>query len=298
MRIGNRLFPYPVLNREHIANHFINSSFRLDLTIHKEQGYFILKDICYVTNNENLLRLVYENKVSVLCIVECSQTVYRQSFEISDVPQTIRIPIFDLKDNVVISSYAYAKENINNYYDGDFLEEYQGVSFDIEKYDILASDDGFTDKVVYEENQDAKVSSIFLVVKDLDSNSKAMKVEMKSNKIILTLPPDQFTMYDRMKLISHFQNVYFSIMLVPALAQIFESLKKDSIEEIRYEYDWFLSIEKAYEKVFGFALSQSDFQSADSLILAQELLGSPSTKAIETIYRFAVKNGGGYDAEE
>ena len=58
---------------------------------------------------------------------------------------------------------AYATKDFV-YSDDDFLDDYEGNSFNIEKYDILGIDDGFSVRINYDETKDKKVSSIFLVI--------------------------------------------------------------------------------------------------------------------------------------
>ena len=68
----------------------------------------------------------------------------------------------------------------------DFDDDYDGFRFTIEKNDILAVDDGFTNKIEFDEDEDNKKSSIFLIVKDLSIKDETMRVEFDTNKITIS----------------------------------------------------------------------------------------------------------------
>jgi len=286
------------MNREIVANQYVNSFFRIEVEFLSIPEHFILHNAHYVTNNDNLISLIEAGRAEVLCVVESSTTVFRKTYPITQTPQDISIPLYDLRDNVVISAYAYAKETITGFTDSDFLEDYQGVSFNIEKYDIIACDDGFTQKVKYDESEDTKVSSIFLVVKDIETRSDVVRVNERQRNIVLNVPGNYFNMYDKMKMITYLQNVFFAAMLIPALSAILERYKNDDLDDLRYRFDWFSSIEKAYEKNYGSKLTNESLQKTDSIELAQNLLGFSMVKSIETVYTMMQNKKGRADDDE
>ena len=89
MRIGKRLFPYPVLNSQTVLNLYHNSTFSFVCDLNQEDEYFILENTHYINNNDTIQNLIDEGKVTVVCIVECSSTIYRETFKITDVPTRI-----------------------------------------------------------------------------------------------------------------------------------------------------------------------------------------------------------------
>ena len=213
MRIGKRIFPYPIIHNSSPSHSFYESYFSFYYKIESQENLFIIKDIYYKLENTYINRLINENKVKVVCIVECSHTVFRKKYEIYKEPKNIEIPIHFLNDKVEISAYAYATQNIDNYRHCDFIYEYTGYNFQIEKYDILAADDGFTVKVNYEETKDKSVSSIFLIIKNMTENEGLMRIELSRNKIKILLPEKQFNLYDRMRKQPIFKNFYFCIFV-------------------------------------------------------------------------------------
>jgi hypothetical protein len=290
MRVGKRLFPYPVLNNQKNLSGFKNSYFGFDYDLEKKDNNIILKNICYETNNENLEVLIEEGKVCVTCIIECSETLFRNSYMISQTFRDIVIPIYSLKGKVVISAYAYALVDIPEYYDIDFLEEYDGFSFDIEKYDILACDDGYTTKIKYDEQEDNKVASIFLVLKKFGDTSERITVRENDERIIIDVPEKQFDIYDKMKLNPYLRNIFFSILIIPALSYIVEKHKDRDIEDLRLDYNWFVSIENKYEELYNKKLTNDSLKNLAGIEIAQLLMNYPITKGIDELFSLSMNS--------
>ncbi len=150
-------------------------------------------------------------------IVECSASSYRKLFIVSDVPQDIKIVIGDLSGSVSMSAYLYAATSIPNYCNSEFLEDYSGYVFNIEKYDIMAIDDGYKFNIDTNPEADNRVPSIFTIVKQNDA-SKQMIYQSTQNKINICLSPEFYSDYDNMKSSSEFNNIMFAMLAIPALA--------------------------------------------------------------------------------
>ena len=198
MRIGKKLFPYPTINNSKNASCFQNSNFALIYDDVEDDNNLVLKNAHIELDNQTLIELFEQGKIDATVIVECSSTIFRKSFKISRIPKDIIVPVMNLRDQVVISCFVYATEDFS-YISDDFLEDYQGYTFNIEKYDILAIDDGFTTKIEYDESKDKKVSSIFSIIKDEFISNNVMKIEPTSKKIVIHLPEEQFGCYENMK---------------------------------------------------------------------------------------------------
>ena len=289
MRIGKRLFPYPVINNQKDLSSFEKSNFGFEFNIIQNKGEFILDKIRYSTDNENLERLIESKKANVVCIIECSSSIYRKTFDITNEFTRITIPIQQLKDKVVISAYVYATENITDYHDFDFQEDYQDYSFHIDKYDILALDDGFTTRVNYDENEDNKVSSIFLIIKDEANTSELMKVEETVDKIVIQLPPTQYDIYFQMRVNSFFNQIFFSIFIIPALSYIISKNQNSDVEELRTNYSWFSAIEKKYMELYQKELDNASFEKISPVLFAQELMNFPTTKSINDLFTLTMQ---------
>lgn len=303
MQIGNKLFPYPTINNNEIRNCFKETKFTLKSNDTNDGQNYVLEDTYVEINNENITKLIEEGYVGIGLIIECSATVFRKMYEISTEPQTIKIPIGDLRDKVEISCYMYAKKNIENFEDIDFLEDYKGYSFEIDKNDIIAIDDGYTTIIDYDESIDKKVSSIFQIIRD--PKAESMIIEKKAKKIVISLPEEEFTYYDSLSKNDNFQNIFFSMIAIPALTYCLKEFQdivkmgEYDLDDIEMEYNWLISVKKAYKNQYGEELTEEILKTKNISTIAQTLLNNGNLKGIKDLFDISIgrKLAGGEEDE-
>ena len=292
MQIGNKLFPYPTINNSNLRSCFKETTYSFKSTDHNDGQNYILEDACIEINNENIKRMIKENQLGVGLIIECSATVYRKMFEITTEPQTIKIPIGDLRDKVEISCYIYAKTDLENFKDNDFLDDYNGYSFKIDKNDIVAIDDGYTTVIDYDESIDKKVSSIFQIIRDKSANS--MVIEKKAKKIVISLPEEEFTYYDNLRKNDNFQNIFFSMIAIPALTYCLKEFQDAvrlgdyDLDSIEMEYNWFISVKNAYKKQYEVELTENILKNDNVSVISQKLLNDGNLNGIKDLFNISV----------
>ena len=303
MQIGNKMFPYPTINNIGLRNCFKETTYAFKCNDYNDGQNYILEDACVEINNENIKKLMTEGYLGVGLIIECSTTVYRKMYEITIEPQTIKIPIGDLRDRVEISCYIYAKKEIEKFQDDDFLEDYNGYSFKIDKNDIIAIDDGYTTVIDYDESIDKKVSSIFQIIRDKSADS--MVIEKKAKKIVISLPDEEFTYYDNLRRNDNFQNIFFSMIAIPALTYCLKEFQDAirtgdyDLDSIEMEYNWFISVKKAYKNQFNVELNEEILKNTNVSVVAQKLLNNGNLKGIKDLFDISIgrKVYGGEDDE-
>ncbi len=303
MQIGNKMFPYPTINNIGLRNCFKETTYAFKCNDYNDGQNYILEDAYVEINNENIKRLMSEGYLGVGLIIECSTTVFRKMYEITIEPQTIKIPIGDLRDRVEISCYIYAKKEIEKFQDDDFLEDYNGYSFKIDKNDIIAIDDGYTTVIDYDESIDKKVSSIFQIIRDKSADS--MVIEKKAKKIVISLPDEEFTYYDNLRRNDNFQNIFFSMIAIPALTYCLKEFQDAirtgdyDLDSIEMEYNWFISVKKAYKNQFNVELNEEILKNTNVSVVAQKLLNNGNLKGIKDLFDISIgrKVYGGEDDE-
>lgn len=303
MQIGNKMFPYPTINNIGLRNCFKETTYAFKCNDYNDGQNYILEDAYVEINNENIKRLMSEGYLGVGLIIECSTTVFRKMYEITIEPQSIKIPIGDLRDRVEISCYIYAKKEIEKFQDNDFLEDYNGYSFKIDKNDIIAIDDGYTTVIDYDESIDKKVSSIFQIIRDKSADS--MVIEKKAKKIVISLPNEEFTYYDNLRRNDNFQNIFFSMIAIPALTYCLKEFQDAirtgdyDLDSIEMEYNWFISVKKAYKNQFKVELNEEILKNTNVSVVAQKLLNNGNLKGIKDLFDISIgrKVYGGEDDE-
>lgn len=309
MRIGNRIFPYPTLNNNtQLSEYDENSSFELTLTTTEkgeliiEQEQVVLRDIHFILENDGLKELYYDNKLKCALIVECSSSLFRNVTHITDTPVDITFPICNLSEHVFVSAYLYASEDLENYKNDKFIEDYDNYKFDIEKYDILAIDDGFKFRIDIDPDKDNKVDSIFTIVKR-DSNEQQMEYLSDTNKIIIYLSPEYYGYYESVKADSTLNNVIFAILLIPTLVACLNELKLNidddsDMEDVIEQKRWFKSICLSYEKATSSALTLEEFKESDTLKLAQIVLNNATCNGLGDFTNILINGTGGSSEDD
>lgn len=289
MHIGNRIFPYPVLNRNDALSDYVATSvFNLKFDIDEsgspiiQNGNVVFKNLHYILTDATLADLVAQGKLKGAFIVECSASVYRSQFDITDVPTDLAVSAHEINGNVAVSCYLYAAEDIVGFKSEGFISEYSGYAFDIDKFDILAVDDGFKFKIELDPAEDDKVASIFTVVKK-DNAGDIMSCSYNDKKIVIHLPEAYYGCYDNIKSKKECNNIAFAILAIPALVYCMEKLLTEgyhSIDDILEEYSWFNAICASYKKLTGTALEFDEFTNISKLELAQMVMNSGSCNGL------------------
>ena len=290
MQIGKKGYPYPILNNAKNFNCYMNDTYSLELEEVEDGDNYILKNVRIETNSELLKRLLETKKAKAMIMIESSATIYKYSEEISLEPKDIIIPINRLAGRVEISSITYATETITDLNSPDFIDDFAGYSFRIEKYCPIAIDDGRISKIEYDDLEDKKVSSIFSVVKSFDSDKRIMTVINDDKKIKIELPEKEYKNFDRLNGQSIFQHIFFSIIIIPALSMCLKEIQEElkyhnkMIEDIIDVHTWFISVQNAYKKITGTTLTEEIFMATDVLELSQLIMDDCIVNSIDDFH--------------
>ena len=249
MQVKGRIFPYPVLNNNPVFSGFKTEGFNLNYEAMEDESSYTLKGLTFQTESKIINELFKEEKIGICLIVECSFTVYRKKFELKDKPKDIIRKKVDFSEKVCISLFAYAKEDFLLKSD-EFDEDYQGIDFPIEKYDILAAYDGFTVTFRHDESSDNVVKSIFSIIVNHEVKDGPYTIDCDTNprKIIVTLSEKDFKNYQIVYTAPNYREVFFCMLLVPALQDALNNclnlIKCDGkdIDDICDQYLWCRSI--------------------------------------------------------
>lgn len=287
MKVGKKLFPYPTLNNSDLLNSYVESHYSVQFDMVQEENNLVLKNTHIDIENMSIERFLEDGRARAILIIECSQTIYRKIIEISLKSQDIKIPLSDLNGTVELSSYIYATKDIENYNSEYFLEDYRDYNFNIEKYDILAIDDGYRTSIIHEDKKDKKISSIFSVIPNINQEIKeGFEVSAEKDKIVISIPYEYYGSYDNMRFNDNFMNIFFGLMAIPALSSCLQTIKdnfeeyNDDLEEVVFKYSWFNSVINRYKVIFEKDMTSESFKEMDSFFFAQCLLDNGSTKAI------------------
>lgn len=286
MHIGNKIFPYPVLNANLQLTGYNETSsfgFSFEKNVDKicvENGKLCFKQIRLEIANQELEKLLSSNKIAGAFVVECSRSMFRKTFPISTSAYDVRIDIEKLSGSVEVSAYLYATENIIGYQSKDFKPVFHEYAFDIEKFDIVAIDDGFHFNVDVDTNADNNVSSIFTVV-GTEMQGDYIGYDLRSDQIVIQVPQKMYESYKMIKRDPNCNNIAFSMLAIPVLAECLRDLCSDAdFEEAIDNNSWLKSVVTAYKRETNKDLDIDTLNSETPLKVAQIVLNYAVCKGL------------------
>lgn len=290
MQIKDRIFPYPILNHNKSLSNYKDIDFVMNYEQTETDSEYILRNATFTTESKLINDLVEKNLIKIQLIIECSSTVYRKAFKIGKNPKDIHLNKSDFYEKVSFSMYATAIENFTLQFD-DVDEDYSNIEFEIEKYDILAANDGFTVSFIRDEAADTFAQSIFSIIvnKELDENVPYTVECNSSKKIQIILSEKQYNSYKLIYNVPKYTEVFFNMLLIPALIESLSLCRMElnqnscDLDDIGDKFQWFRSIRSSYKKIKGHDLTVEEFKNCSIVSLAQELLGKPFNKALDNL---------------
>lgn len=278
MDIRNRFFPYPVLSS--FSDDYKSTYFNNEISLVRE-----LNDLVFTLksnlDNSGLLNLINEEKAELIYHIECSQMFYRTIVRTSDIESVFRVEGKKLQGKVNVCSFIIAKEDIENYYNEDFHEDYGQIEFTILKGNFLAigSQHNFT---ITKDTEDLfKVSSIFSIIRENTDENIGVKINPDGDKIKIILNNEDFSNYRILANRPDIQPSLHGMLIYPALVQILERIKFSDIEEIE-DKRWYKAINGKLTQG-GLELSAEVIELHGSDTLAQRLLGLPINRALKAL---------------
>lgn len=302
MLVGKRIFPYPTLNVQKNLSSYKETMFDFNFDVKQIEEDLIIDNIQIQINNDELNLMIKNDIISLYILIECSSSIYRQIFKYDNNLETISLNIRDFKGKTQVSCYGVANDEIYDFRSADFVDEYQGFSFNIHKHNILIIDDGKTFPVQYDEDYDKVISSIFNVIKNIDGDQKLVSIDIKTRTIDISLPEKQYKTYENFNDAEETKKIFFSILLIPALVKglnlVFQKIladEFDDIDDIKTDFEWFNSVVARYKEIFKTELTIEDLKEKDMFELAQGLIDYPIIKSVDEIYDYY---RGGDDEDE
>ena len=284
MVIRYKMFPYPVLTE--FTDDYIGSKF--DVTIEEMQHGYDRRLYFNVTlKNDTLLQLIKDGKANYVYHLECSQTGFRKAVQTKDKISDIVISHKDVCGKLQICPFIVASEDIHNFTSPSFHPDYEGVDFNIEAGCVLAIANPREVNIIKEIDDLSRIPSIFSIVPNYDSSISYMTIEISQPRIVIMLPQNDYNTYGLIDSGMMMSDTLNAMAVVPALIYALDEVKRTPAQE-RYHFEddgciWYLTIKKVLSEKFNCDIGSTDFDSANTVELAQRLVEEPMHKALETI---------------
>jgi hypothetical protein len=287
MQLRNRYYPYPVIVEG--GDYYENSEFSSSVNQEME-GYDAKITITVELNDTLLLQKIEQGEVVYAHHIECPQTCYRRVIKTKEKVKDILLKDKDVNGIVQICSFVIAEKDIDKYTNESFAADYRGWKFNIEKGCILAIGNQYNVRINKIRDDLANTSSIFSIVPNADQTENNLLVDLGQQKIVISLPEKTYQQYYNIQGYIDIQPAMHSMIIVPALVYVFSELRStENLEEMEY-YRWYRSLKKACNGI-GINIDEEGLKKMDLFKVAQQLLNSPISKAIE----YSAMGGGIYE---
>lgn len=279
MSIQNRSFPYPVLRLEN--SDYIGCDYISEIEL-SDRITNILIEFKTRLDNEDLNKLLAEEKIEFVYRIECPKTYYREIIRTSDEHIKFNLDNNNLLEEVKIDSIIVAKKEILNFYSKDFHEDFKDTKFDFTIGNIL----GIGKSIIFKSDKNINdlysVDSIFSIVRrDVDQEA-GMRVGINSNeKIQVSLFKSDYNKYAILVKSPRYKSILNTMIVLPALIWVFENIKlSEEFYESNKDSRWLKSINIVLEAI-DLELTPESVERYTSFELAQNLLGMPLYRSLD-----------------
>lgn len=287
MDIRNRFFPYPVLSS--FSDDYISSHFTTEIALDRELNDLIFNFKSDI-NNTGLINMLDDEKAEYVYHIECSQMFFRTIVKTSDLETSFRVEEKKLQGKISVCSFIIAKEDIEDYSNEDFHEDFDDTKFSIPKGSFLAIGSQYNFTITKDTEDLFKIPSIFSIIREDTDDNIGAKIDSDGEKIKIILNNEDFANYRILANRPDIQPSLHGMLIYPALIQIFERIKLSNLEEFE-DRRWFKAISIKL-KQGGLELNKDTIDLHGSDTLAQRLLGLPINRAL-----YALVNLGEEDEE-
>jgi hypothetical protein len=275
----NRLFPYPVLRKGN--KNFNSAAFEANVQYkYNEKEYEFLVSINLT--DKNLINLAKANEVSILCHLECSKTKFRIVKELQTGENQFKVDVASLDGRLQLVALIVAKKDLEDYHSDDFDSDYEDNTFFIRKGNILGVAEIPPVFIENKKENNSSLPSIFNIRSSEDE--EFMKVGYEDNRIMITLPIEEFKIRNANNNGLHSRRIMNSMIVFPTLVAILNEISKPESIQDYGNLRWFAVVNK---KLKGLNppvdLQNGDLENSDIFHVAQQLLEELFSEAMISV---------------
>jgi hypothetical protein len=266
MKFNDVSFPHPVLGISDTVSGVIDFT---DELLSDKDTYHIKFEL--VQNNDDLNRLLAENKLEYFCEVTCTNTLYRKVFTSLESTIDFDLPKKQVKGKVEFTCLLVSKCDIPGYVNEDAHSDYLGFTFDIDIGDILAvfGKYSFNADIKYERLK--AVSEILTVIPT--DEFEVTNINLDSPKIEVQMPENDYEKFaGSYSGDEKYIPIFHSSVVLNALLVALYNLNNYS--------------DKFWAKAISYRLNEKEFENLDIKEsenipeIAQRLLGNPLNRLL------------------
>ena len=275
----NGNYPYPVLLEE--EKYFKSSTIHAEYYKSATEDEHIIRIDCLL-DNEQILKMIEEGKAEYIVQIESPNAFYRKVFCFSNSDNIeIRISKDEIIDYIDMGLAIIAREDIYNYENDDFIDEYKGINFDIKKNEMLAIANPRKNIEIFYDGEILKeVKNLFLFKR---SDTNMVSYNNDGDRIVVYIPQDLLNKYAEYKNYGNKSAITIlnSLVFVPVLTGIINDMIL--IDDISKYKTWYKTLKFKIESIAKEEKRDADACINEPLETAQKLLSYPFINITETM---------------
>lgn len=281
MQIKERHFPYPVM-APWSDDLIFNADCSLEPSVDQHNNRYILS-YSVTIGNQTIQQLLSEKKALLVMHVECSNTLFRSPFELDVLNDRgnskgeLELSADDIFGSTEASILVISKENITNYQPDGLHLDYQGISCELVKGDIIAALATYKFTLFQDYDRLKQLSSIITFKKDEENKTGPITIDFNSDKLIAMLPSKLHDQYLELKDNKSCSSILTSMLVIPVLTE--------GLTEILNNWDNKGSISEKWFNILWQKLEDMkiDLKSTSPFVAAQTILDLPYGRSSEEL---------------
>ncbi len=275
-------YPYPILRAKPIDYRDSIFEVKVSKEVTKE-GYNL--QVEFGVNNPEIKELLDKKILAYAIQLQCISTWYRELKICNSDRQTIFIPSGMVHERVDLCPCIVSLERIEKFSNKDFTEDFDGISYEINKGEVVAIGERQKFDAIYKNDIIKKGDPIVHFVND--ENSPIMFCEWEYDAIRIHLPKEQYIKYNEMGQYEPWKiPVLNAIYVVPAIVQGIYEIFRDVVENgsgTLESYSWYKTLKVMIQK----AAKDNDVEFRrmlnDPIKTAQRLLNDNSKHSLDIL---------------
>ena len=217
-------YPYPILRGE--KTDYQTSTFTAQLSKKNlKDGYII--NASYSVSNSEIQRLIEDKKAAYALQIQCVSTWFRKLEISSSSIQEFKLSSNLIHERVDLCPCIIALEEIKDFNNSDFSEDFEGISFSVNPGEVLAIGERQKFDAIYKDDIIKKGDPIVHFIND--EQASVMFCEYDFDTIRIHLPKQQNEKYNRIGTYEGWKvPVLNAIYVIPAIAMGIEEIYKDT----------------------------------------------------------------------
>lgn len=279
MRIKNRLTPYPVL--DDFGDDYIGSSFIVDYQV-KSQFTEVYGKLVFGLENDDIQKLIDDNKAEYMVHIECPSTCYRTVISSSEPEMEFRLESSLVAKVIEIRTFIVLKIDVNNFSSINFHPDYAGMKFDLKSHQIIAIGSAMNFGIQKDDRDLDSLPSILQIVKLSDKKKGSLSVNTDNDdRVLIGLNEDIYELYARLGKTT-FKATSFSVVLFPALVVILQRMHANKDDTDMNSRHWFQVINSLLENN-GYKLQDISIDNDTLLSVCQSIFADPIARSFREL---------------